>query len=128
MEVTHAEVSAMILAHWKLPDDVAHAVNLHQSPNPGDGTIATIARVLNASDRIAKLLCEIPDTEIISTVCTEAPAFVDADVGILVKLLTTIESDIEELADALRIDVIPSNVYALVAKTVQEHLTTPAAS
>ncbi|MGB2984743.1 MAG: HDOD domain-containing protein [Phycisphaerae bacterium] len=128
VEVTHAEVSAMILAHWKLPDDVTHAVNLHQSPNPGDGTIATIARVLNASDHIAKLLCEIPDTEIISTVCTEATAFVGADMGILVKLLPTIESDIEELADALRIDVIPSNVYALVAKTVQEHLTTPAAS
>ncbi len=128
VEVTHAQVSAMVLAHWKLPEDVTKAVNLHQSPNPGEGNIATIARLMNASDRIARLLCELPDQEEVAAVCTEATAFIGADVGILVMLLPTIENDIKELADGLRIDVIPSKVCALVAKTVQEQLSVPAVS
>ncbi len=127
VEATHAEVSAMVLAHWRLPDEVTSAVNLHQSENPGDGNVATIARILNSSDRIAKLLCEIPDPDQIATTCTEATSFVGVDLAVLVNLLPTIENDIEELADALRIDVIPSKVYALVAKAVQERLTSPAA-
>ncbi len=125
VEVTLGQLSAMVLSHWRLPDEVSSAVNLHQSTNPGDGDVATLARLLNASDRIAKLLCEVPDTHEVVTVCTEATEFVGSDVSVLVKLLPSIESDIEELAEALRIDVIPSNVYALVAKTVQECLTAP---
>ncbi len=35
---------------------------------------------------------------------------------------------LEELAEVLRIDVIPSNVYALIAKAVQEELSSPAAT
>ncbi len=122
VDVTHAQVSAMVLSHWTLPDSVSAAVNLHQSPNPGTGDVATVARVLNAADRIAVLLCEVPEVDVIIRVCTEAAAFVGVELDILVKLLPTIENDIEELADALRIDVIPSSVYALVAKTVQEKL------
>ena len=125
VEVTHGEVSAMVLTHWDLPDGVTKAVNLHQSSSPGEGDIATAARLLNASDRLAKLLCEIPETDGIVTVCTEATAFVGLNVVSLIKLLPTIENDIEELADALRIDVIPSNVYALIAKTIQEQLSQP---
>jgi HD-like signal output (HDOD) protein len=128
VEVTHAQVSAMVLAYWTLPESVTNAVNLQHSSNPGDGEAATVARILNASDRIAKLLCEIPDAEDVAVVCAEATAFVDVSLDTLVKLLPTIESDIEELADVLRIDVIPSNVYALIAKSIQEKLTSPASS
>ncbi len=128
VEVTHGQVSAMVLAHWKLPDDVTNTVNLHQSTNPGEGEVATIARILNASDQIGRLLCELPEKEEVVPVCSDAVAFVGIDVGVLVRLLPTIENDIEELADALRIDVIPSNVYSLVAKTIQEELSVTASS
>jgi len=122
VEVTHGQVSAMVLSHWTLPDTVSAAVNLHQSANPGFGPVATIARVLNAADRIAVLLCEVTEADVIVRVCNDATAFVGVEMGTLVKLLPTIEQNIEELADALRIDVIPSTVYALVAKTVQQSL------
>ncbi len=125
VEVTHGQVSAMVLAHWTLPESIARAVNLHQSSNPGEGDNATVARILHSSDRIARLLCEVPEEDAIAAVCTEATAFVNVDVSVLTNLLPNIENDIEELADALRIDVIPSNVYALLAKTVQERLITP---
>ena len=60
--VTHAQVSAMVLNHWTLPKGVVVAVNLHQSETPGEGDAATVARILNASDRIATLFCEYPTT------------------------------------------------------------------
>ena len=123
--VTHGEVSAMVLTHWTLPDTVTQAVNLQQSENPGDDDAGSIAQILNSADRIAKLLCEIPDTEDVAITCAEATAFVGVRLDTLIQMLPTIESDIEELADVLRIDVIPSNVYALIAKSIQERLAMP---
>ncbi|MFQ5589646.1 MAG: HDOD domain-containing protein [Phycisphaerae bacterium] len=123
VEVTHAEVSAMVLAHWTLPDSLARAVNLHQSQNPGKDDVACIARILCSSDAIARLLCEAPDCDEVVKVCAQATSFVGLDVDALVNILPSIEGDIEGLADTLRIDVIPSNVYALIAKAVQERLT-----
>jgi HD-like signal output (HDOD) protein len=122
VDVSHGQVSAMILAHWRLPEDISNAVNLHQSTHPGEGNVATMARILYAADRIAKLLCEVPKPETIIPNCAEATAFVGVDLPLLLNMLPTIETDIEELADALRIDVLPSSVYAIVAKTVQEQL------
>ena len=123
VEVTHAQVSAMVLTHWALPDIVTKAVNLHQSSNPGEGNVATIARILNAADAIARLLSEIPDAEEVTTVGNHAMRFVGTPVEVLINLLPSIEGDIEELAAALRIDVIPSKVYAFIARTIQEGLT-----
>lgn len=122
VEVSHSQVSAMVLGHWTLPDTVTAAVNLHQSANPGADAVGAVARVLNASDRLAAMLCEVPKADTIVAVCTEATAFAGVDMQTFLNLLPTIESTIEELADALRIDVVPSHVYALVAKTVQEKM------
>lgn len=122
VEATHGQVSAMVLAYWKLPEAVTKAVNLHQSPQPSEDTVAKIACILSASDSIARILCEIPDEAEVAAVCTSATGLVGLETSALAKILPTIENDVEELADVLRIDVIPSNVYALVAKTVQEHL------
>lgn len=124
---THAEVSAMVLSHWTLPETITTAVNLHHSPNPGEGDAATVAKCINAADRIGKLLCEVPETTEIGPVCEGAVNFVGVDVQMLVELLATVENDIEELAEILRIDVIQSNVYTLIAKTVQDSLS-PSAS
>jgi HD-like signal output (HDOD) protein len=123
VDVTHAQVSAMVLAHWTLPNIVTSAVNLQHSPSPGDSQGGAIARILNASDRIAKLLCESPDVESAAIVCAEATAFVGVKLDLLVHLLSTIENDIEELADVLRIDVIPTNAYTAIVASIQERLT-----
>ena len=129
VEVTHAQVSAMVLTHWTLPESVSSAVNLHQSQTPGEGEAASIARLLHASDSVAKLLCEVPDPNQIAEICAEATAFVGVEVDALITILPSIESDIEDLADVLRIDVIPSNVYAMITESVQEKLSSaPSAS
>ncbi|RME38442.1 MAG: HDOD domain-containing protein [Planctomycetota bacterium] len=120
--VSHAQVSAMVLAHWSLPPEVTEAVRLYDTPEPGEDQEGVIARMIQSGHRVAKMLCEVNDAQVAAQVCIDAAAFAGVDTPTLVDLLPTIESDIEELADALRIDVIPSDVYALVAKGLQEHL------
>ena len=117
----------MVLNHWTLPDQLVGAVNLSLSTNPGDDDVASIARIINSAGRIARLLCEVPNPEEVATVCLSATAFLDSSVQVLIDLLPPIESDIEELAETLRIDVLPSQVYATIAKTMQDVLTAGAA-
>ncbi len=119
---SHGEVSAMVLAHWTLPEAVHRPVNLHQSANPGSDEIGTIARIVNGGDRISRLLCEGSDPATIVSVCTAAVAFARADLQGFTELLPAIETDIHELATVLRMDVIPNRVYSLVVKTLKEHL------
>ncbi|MBI1825684.1 MAG: HDOD domain-containing protein [Planctomycetes bacterium] len=122
VEATHAEVGAMVLGHWTLPSGVVGAVNLHQSDAPGTSDAGQIGKILNASDRIATLLCETPDPARIEKVCEEALSFIRLQPSTLLSALPTIEADIEELASALRIDVISGSVYSVVVKTIQEKL------
>jgi HD-like signal output (HDOD) protein len=121
--VTHAEVSAMVLAHWGVPETICKAVNLQQSLTVLPVDDATrVARIINAADRIARLLCEIPDDRDASLTCAEAMAFIAVDLGVLVRILGDIEHDVQELAAILRTDVIPSSVYQRIAQAVQRQL------
>lgn len=121
--VTHADVSAMVLEHWQLPEMIAQAVRHHHSwpvpPTVGED-VALCARVVNGSSRIGKLLCEKPHIEQVGPVCREAMELIGPELSVLAGTLGKIESDIEELAQILRVDVIPSNVYSLIADMVKE--------
>lgn len=122
--VTHAEVSAMVLTDWGLPDPICKAVNLQLSNTvqPTDAG-CRIARVLNAADRVAQLLCELPPPSTAALTCAEAMAFIGVDLGVLANTLNSIENDVEELAAILKTDVIPSNVYHMIAQAIQKELT-----
>lgn len=119
---THGEVSAMVLTHWELPDVIATVANLHQSPPDAGGEAGHLARIVCAAYAISRLLCEVPDVDHISPICREAASLSGVSMETLADLLTRVEADIEELADILRIDVIQSSVYLLIARTVKEHL------
>jgi HD-like signal output (HDOD) protein len=123
VQVTHAEVSAMVLAYWGLPDIISTAVNMHHCERlSNDDDAARIARILNGADRIVKLLCEIPDAVVAGQICSDAADFMGVDLAMLGDLVGKIEDDIEELAVVLHIDVIPSSVYDMIAKSVQQKL------
>ena len=83
-----------------------------------------MAKFLHAADSIGRILCEIPDTDEAGDICLEALSFAGVRLEILVEQLPRIESDIEELAHVLRIDVIPSKVYAQIAAAVQGKIIT----
>ncbi|MCK4659223.1 MAG: HDOD domain-containing protein [Phycisphaerae bacterium] len=123
VDVTHGEVSAMVLAYWGLPELICKAVNLqHCSSIAATDDITRIARILNGCDCIAKLLCEIPDVSDTGRICSDAAEFMGVDLEVVSRLLGEIENDVEELASILHIDVIPSTVYDMIAKSIQEKL------
>ncbi len=122
VEVTHAQVSAMVLTHWTVPDSVTNAVNMQHSPTPGTGDVATIARILNSADRIAALLCGSPTPEKIVETCTSALEFTGLDESELLRLLPSIEEDIQEMADALKINIMQGSSYGMVARIMEEKL------
>ena len=114
----------MVLSGWGLPETICMAVNLQQSLTVKPVDAATrIARILNAADRIAALLCEVPDPEVAAVTCAEAMTFISVDLKTLASILDDIEKDVEELASILRTDVIPSSAYDLIAQSVQRQLT-----
>lgn len=129
VDTCHSEVSAMVLAEWRLPEAMCNAV-LHSHDDAIEFTddASQMARIINSADRIAKLLCEIPDVEKSTQVCTEAMDFVGVELSVLVNLLSDVEKDVEELASILKIDVIPSSVYEQIAQAIREKLTPEPAS
>ncbi len=127
VEVTHGEVSAMVLGHWTLPETVCQAVNLHQTVPMGEGRPAQFARLIFAGDGFARLLCEVPEPEQIVNIGTQAVSLAGVGLDTVAEILSTVESDIEDLARVLRVDVIPSKVYALIARTLKEQFAVSAA-
>ncbi len=122
---THPYVSALALERWGLPETMIEGVRHHHDAaftGDLDKNIEELARVVHGASSISKLLCEAPEEEVIASTCAEAMAMVRLNVGVLENVLGNIEGDIAEFADLLRIDVIPSSVYRIIAKTVSEHL------
>ncbi len=128
--ISHAEVSAMVLEHWRLPDVVCEAVRGHETgvgnkPDPDQ----PLARIIGAADHIAKYLCESPgDIEQVAEACRRAVAAVGLEPELLARILTEIEPQVTELAAVLRIDVVSSQVYGLIAGKLHDELAAPVAA
>ena len=54
--------------------------------------------------------------------CNAAVAFVDLDLAVLLEMIDKVEADVTELAEMLRLDVIASSIYSLIAKAIKEHV------
>jgi HD-like signal output (HDOD) protein len=121
--VTHADVSALVLEHWQLPELIGRAVRHHHTW-PLDARVpeevALLARITNGSSRIGKLLCEKPHAGEVGPVCSEAMELIGLEMSVLVRMLDKIETDIQELAEILRVDVIPSSVYETIVNEIKE--------
>ena len=123
VDTSHSEVSAMVLSEWGLPEAMCDAVKeSHNNEIDVTDNASQMARVVNASDRIAKILCEIPDVNTCVETCAKAVAFSGVELTDLVEILDSVESDVEELASVLKIDVIPSAVYEKIAHAIREQL------
>lgn len=128
VSVTHADVSALVLEHWQLPDAIVKAVRHHHTwpLDPIlDEQVAVMARVINGSCRIGKMLCEKPHPGEVAGVCHEAMNLIGLELSVLAGTLPKIESDVQELAEILRVDVIPSSIYELIAAEVKNLISNP---
>ncbi|MGE0482272.1 MAG: HDOD domain-containing protein [Phycisphaerae bacterium] len=126
--VGHPEVSALVLERWMLPEEMVAAIRHHHN-SPFDALPARVghlaAIICGASD-IARLLCHAPDKSTIAPTCTSAMALVGLPIATLGSVLQQVEADVRELASALRIDVVPSQSYELIATTIAQELSVAA--
>ncbi len=121
----HPEVSALVLERWSLPETMVGAVRYHHDTEPPDDlpqTARTLALVVGRAAAIARLLCEAPDEFDTLPTCEQAMATLGLDLATLTAILRSIETDINEFATLLRIDVIPSQVYKIIADSIAERL------
>ncbi|MFQ5463659.1 MAG: HDOD domain-containing protein [Phycisphaerae bacterium] len=128
--LTHAEVSALVLDKWMLPPTIVEAVRHHHEPDIGkqvDEAAGTLARILNGAGRVAKLLCESPDKDVVVSTCKSAMDTVGLDVAALQRALGDIEKEIGEFAQLLRTDIIESGIYARISQIIVEELAGQAA-
>jgi HD-like signal output (HDOD) protein len=123
--VGHPTVSAMVLERWQLPEAMMLAVKHHHDTDLPDGLpegVSELARVISGASAVARLLCESPEEDEIADACERAMNTVGLDLSVLQRVLGEIESDVAEFASILRIDVIPSRVYELIAQKVADRL------
>ncbi len=126
--VTHADVSAMVLNHWHLPSLIGEAVRYHHTwpldPVMDEDT-ATCARLINGSSRIGKLLCEKPHADQVAGICIGAMDMIGLEMSVLAGTLEKIESDIQELAEILRVDVISAGVHEMITAEIKTLISQP---
>jgi len=129
MEVTHGEVSAMVLESWSLPALLVDAVRHHHGPYdalPADSPARDVARMIGAAGAIAACLCEAQDPARAATRCIDAMSPVGLDPAVLSEMLPNVQNDVESLAETLKLDVIPSRTYRLIAEQIARKLLAPA--
>ena len=54
--ITHSELAAAALEGWNLPAGIVRAVRLHHSPEPGQGPVAPLSRIVHAADQCVNRL------------------------------------------------------------------------
>ena len=121
LSASHGEVSAVALEQWRLPDVVCDAVRWHASDlsESKDGRYH-LARIVSTADRIAKYLCESPTAaDEVAGNCTKILAEIDLEPDVLALILNEIEPQIAEFASILRIDMIPSQIYEMIAQELK---------
>lgn len=126
--VAHPEVSAWALEKWGLPPEIVNSVRYHHSEAIPENlaSITRTAGILNGASELARLLCEAPNKPAIRGVCTWVAGKAGLALSTLASVLRHIEADVTELARQLKVDVIPSRVYTLIAEGIAEELAAPA--
>lgn len=128
--ICHAEVSAMVLEKWMLPETVVEAVRQHHEvfEGPATSTDRQLPRIVAAADKIAKILCEKPDQQTVAQSCQEAIEGLGIDLVGLARVLDRMQDDIQQFAELLGVNVITSRIYERVIEVVQNELTAQPAS
>lgn len=122
--VTHADVSAMVLAHWKLPANICDAVAAQdpESDASAAGGEPSLANAIHGASIVACLLAHQPEVDVIAEQCARAADIGGVGLSALVRMLDEIGTEIESLAHVLKLDVIHASAYELIAKAIQQRL------
>lgn len=120
--ISHAQASALVLAHWRLPDLVCEAVNWH--PWELDEIEAPpLARVVAAADVLAKYFCDTqPDLGRVLDVCRQIETLLGLSDERLGEILLQIEHQIADLAQTLRVQTTGLDTCRALAAALHQQI------
>ncbi len=123
--VTNTQVASLVLNRWGLPQimvDAIQYVGCDERPDDLDENTDALTRTVSGACDLSELLCEVAaDADIISR-CEHAMSTVGLNLEVLNHVLGQIETDVAEFASILKLDVIPSRVYELIAKSIAQKI------
>jgi HD-like signal output (HDOD) protein len=114
--VAHAEVGALALERWRLPEALIAAVR-ERSPGPAPLT-AALSGLLDGAHELARALCERQPSGCLRELCSWALERADVSPSALAGMLPQIEADIADLAATLRIEVLQRGASANLIATL----------
>lgn len=123
--IGHAEISAMVLEEWKLPQSIVEAVRHHHdqltwSPSMSSGD--QLACLVGAAGNVAPMLCELPDPGKIETLCSRARQQAGLEPKPFVHAILDIEEEIEDLAVVLNITMKAHHLHDSLSDQLAEQL------
>ncbi len=124
LDITHAEISAMMLANWSMPETLCHAVGAHHGDGFEEIVLRTksVACVLRAASEIAELFCGdvcasecLPVKERVIDITGIAPQ-------ILESVLEVLNDNVEEAADLFSLELSEGLDYDALRTGAVMHL------
>ena len=105
--ITHAQISAMMLANWSMPEMLSHAVSAHHGGGL-DGLeprVKSIAAVLWAASEIAELFCGDSDPVAVTAVRERVVSLTGISSEVLEGVLEALNDQVREAAELFSIDL-----------------------
>ncbi|MCK6485709.1 MAG: HDOD domain-containing protein [Phycisphaerae bacterium] len=122
--VSHAEVSAMALESWRLPESLVAAVRFHHATaSHAESTAATRepSAMIGAASVVAARLCEASEPNAAARTCLAAIEAAGLQGAALAEALPDVERDVENLATALGVGIADARSHGpLVDAVVRE--------
>ncbi len=110
MGIGHAEVSAMVLSDWQLPEIIVTAVRCHHDDGPNSADIdpgGRLGRLVAAASCCTQLLCEAPDDSRVADTCRKMVYLTGLPMVTVLGALVSIEEVIEDIVSLLNLKVAP---------------------
>jgi diguanylate cyclase (GGDEF)-like protein len=120
----HAEVSAFLLARWRLPEDITEAIRYHHAPELAADlphAVAERARLLAFSSRIAQLQLGTGEVELLRDILAFAQEHYGMSEDDLTAFLEPLAKKIEEFAALMNLDIGACDHYPrIIARAAEE--------
>jgi diguanylate cyclase (GGDEF)-like protein len=107
--VTHETISANLLDHWGLPEDLCEAVRTHHqsltAPTPYEPAVAQLTRILRSASQLADVFVEDTHAGHLQSIQTEIMQGLDVSESVLETLLKELDSHVNKTAALLSLNI-----------------------
>lgn len=126
--VSHADVSAMVLESWNLPESLVAAVRLHHASarEAGDESPSELATLIGAAGVVAARLCETGAAADSAQSCLAAIEGAGVSGATLIAALPVVQRDVRNLAAALGVRIADAKSPGPLVEAITRQTSQPA--